>query len=558
MAGPDFLKWEPGVSADELNAHFRELVVGAGEEGCGFEAPLEAWYRFLVDPEPATGITRVPCPGEVGGTNCIEPQGVDETILSQRAAFLRPDSLLAIVQLTDEDDCSLNQSGMGHWAVSENILGAEGIPVASSECATNPNSECCHSCVYERPSQCQGDGGCAGVPRAPTPTRHHCWDHKRRFGAEYTYPTTRYSDALTKKTLKNHAGEEFENPLLAHRDRSFVFLSGIVGVPWQDLAVDIASPDLGYMTASELTAVGRWQWMLGVPEGQPEGSAPIPPTDPFMIQSVEIRHGRHPLTGDDPSQPNSINGQDRESGTLQNACMFPRLEERDCSQVPASLYCECTNADAEENPACRGTVQTHATAQPSTRLLQVLKEFSDEQVPEAKDNAIAASICAMQLDDPDSSSYGYTPAILALIERLKSKLKGACLSRELDVAEDGTVPCRVVQAIPRGDAAGCPCEEVPNSERSIYSHQVADLCDGPSCEDGYCYCDLPQLNSPGNECQTVIAEDAVTEIGWCYLDGGETTKDVLNSLGCEGVNPHSLRVVGAKEQGTLSFLSCVY
>jgi hypothetical protein len=29
------------------------MVVGAGQIGCGYEAQLESWYRFLVDPTPA-------------------------------------------------------------------------------------------------------------------------------------------------------------------------------------------------------------------------------------------------------------------------------------------------------------------------------------------------------------------------------------------------------------------------------------------------------------------------------------------------------------------------
>ena len=32
--------------------NFKNQVVAASEHGCGYEASLEAWYRFLVDPEP--------------------------------------------------------------------------------------------------------------------------------------------------------------------------------------------------------------------------------------------------------------------------------------------------------------------------------------------------------------------------------------------------------------------------------------------------------------------------------------------------------------------------
>jgi hypothetical protein len=60
--------------------------VGAG--GCGFEHPLEAVYKALHDcmPDP-----------DGSYSTCTIPQNVD---------FLRPDSILAVLFLTDEDDCS--------------------------------------------------------------------------------------------------------------------------------------------------------------------------------------------------------------------------------------------------------------------------------------------------------------------------------------------------------------------------------------------------------------------------------------------------------------------
>jgi len=53
--GENFLSWNGGstTEATQLARLFETLVMGAGEHGCGFEAPLEAWYRFLVDPSPA-------------------------------------------------------------------------------------------------------------------------------------------------------------------------------------------------------------------------------------------------------------------------------------------------------------------------------------------------------------------------------------------------------------------------------------------------------------------------------------------------------------------------
>jgi hypothetical protein len=41
---------------------------------------------------------------------------VDEVLLARRAAFLRPDSLVAIVMLTDENDCSMVPGGLTGWS----------------------------------------------------------------------------------------------------------------------------------------------------------------------------------------------------------------------------------------------------------------------------------------------------------------------------------------------------------------------------------------------------------------------------------------------------------
>jgi hypothetical protein len=44
------------------------------------------------------------------GMNTVA-RGLDTTILAQRTAFLRPDSLVAVIMLADENDCSVMDSG---------------------------------------------------------------------------------------------------------------------------------------------------------------------------------------------------------------------------------------------------------------------------------------------------------------------------------------------------------------------------------------------------------------------------------------------------------------
>src|SRR5262249_26079964 len=57
-----FLAWDPGGTrnvppGDETQpttfaTDLQATITAAGDQGCGLPATLEAWYRFLVDPEP--------------------------------------------------------------------------------------------------------------------------------------------------------------------------------------------------------------------------------------------------------------------------------------------------------------------------------------------------------------------------------------------------------------------------------------------------------------------------------------------------------------------------
>src|ERR1019366_5232418 len=88
------------ASTTALVGDFQGLVTGVGEQGCGIEAQLESWYRFLVQPDPFQSVS--------AANNVATFNGVDATLLKQRHDFLRPDSLLAIIDLTDEDDSSVD------------------------------------------------------------------------------------------------------------------------------------------------------------------------------------------------------------------------------------------------------------------------------------------------------------------------------------------------------------------------------------------------------------------------------------------------------------------
>jgi hypothetical protein len=57
-----------------LTTQLQATVIAAGEHGCGFEAPLEAMYRFLIDPAPPVSVQKV--------NNASTPTGMNQELLA--------------------------------------------------------------------------------------------------------------------------------------------------------------------------------------------------------------------------------------------------------------------------------------------------------------------------------------------------------------------------------------------------------------------------------------------------------------------------------------------
>jgi hypothetical protein len=461
-----FLSWAPGTDAGSFNDRFDQMVAAAGEVGCGFEQQLESWYRFLVDPFPYRSLVRVPCPGTASATpNCVQQETdadnritLDEDLLQQRAAFLRPDSMLAVVMLTDENDCSL-QVGSQTWIIA---VTDDARPMfrGSSACADNPNAECCFNCQLGPPPGCSADPICNAdptnevlqnrLPASQDGDNLRCFDQKRRFGVDFLYPTQRYVNALREPALCWNAldlsveGCSSENvvpsPLYARgRPRDRVVLAGLIGVPWQALASSVNASgaplpegQLRFQSARELTDNDTWSVILGQ-SGQPwvpasasgpevPGVAPVPPTLPQMIEATEPRpnvavgndlNGREYATADAATLgPND----------LEYACIFRLPNPRDCAALdPAVDDCDCY-AGSTDRPLCEdvpgtsaaGTVQYWGKAYPGLRHLEVLRGLGE--------NGVVASICPRNLEDDGASDFGYRPAVAALIERLRDQL----------------------------------------------------------------------------------------------------------------------------------------
>lgn len=519
--GTGFLVWHPADPKDapgtpvednlqQLGEHFRQHVVAAGESGCGFEAPLEAWYRFLVDPAPPREL--------ILNENQATSTGPDTEVLAQRAAFLRSDSLVGIVVLTDENDCSAMEGGDFYanaklgWMISEyqrSLIRGDAsqgeantrFATATPACEVNANDPCCFSCfLSEAPAACTDPNAIAacsnpGWPRLSEETDHangRCAQNQKRFGLDLLYPVERYIDGLSSaKIINSQTGDSVKNPLLwgvdgtRARRENLIYFAGITGVPWQDLADEASLNDektLSYLSAIELGKASvslpdssefftRWDLVLGKPgrsalstscqeESSSEcGLAPIAPLDPFMIESFAPRSGTHPLTGESITRApahNSINGHEQKQ--LENPMNGEVINEDlqySCTfpleRYGATKECDpldlgCDCADA---PLRERSLCEAEPGESGSTTQHFGKAYPATRILEVLKGFGRNSIPASicpKVHDESEDAFGYNPAVAAIIERLAASLIGQCLPRQLTTGEDGLVECLVVEA----------------------------------------------------------------------------------------------------------------
>ena len=434
-----FLAWDPQgkldppgqANAGTMETNLKALVLGAGQLGCGFEATLEAWYRFLIQPDPFESL-------QLENSNAVLV-GTDSALLEQRQAFLRDDSLLMVMMVSDENDCSIRDGGQYYFAAQvfePNTTQPYHLPKPRAACATDPNDPCCRSC-----GQAPGDGcstaqdDCAGsLEQLDDDINLRCWDQKRRFGIDFLYPIDRYVDGLSEDVVPDREGNLVANPLYqGGRDPRLVIMGAMTGVPWQDIArrdgggqpslsagLNAQGNAVGsFQSAAELKANGTWDVILGDPTAYHTDPGALP-TDPLMIESVDPRSGVNPVTGEALAPPgsdtnaNSINGHEYsipQRNDLQYACVFKLISTRDCSS-PAEFACDCDPGN--DNPLCQneagvfGTTQYRAKAYPAVRQLRLLKG--------TKTPSFLGSICPAQLSNPSTGDFGYGPTVRSLLE----------------------------------------------------------------------------------------------------------------------------------------------
>jgi hypothetical protein len=561
----------------------REMVIGTGQIGCGYEAQHESWYRFLVDPEPYKEITIQDGKAVGTGTDEVIVGDATQMLLGQRKDFLRPSSLVAVIMLTDENDCSIKESGTSFLAAQQrdpkDTKKIYRLPRPRTECSTiGPNDPCCKSCGSPV-GDCAADPTC-GPPltAAEDDLNLRCFDQKRRFGFDFLYPIDRYTNALTQAKVPKRDGTLVDNPLFIDlnpddedsniRNRGLVFIAGIVGVPWQLIARQDAAgtPDLvnglnfekepigGFKTFEELSiadpaGLSTWDKILGDPVNF------VPPTDPHMVESIKVRD---PLstTAADP-----YNGHEytiANNGDLQYACIFDLPEKRDCST--GLLSCDCDTMAAPDNPLCdpaKKTDQIKAKSYPGLRELALLKSVGPQ--------GIVASVCPAQLTNTDAADYGYRPAIGAIIDRLKAALKGKCLPRELAPDANGQVQCLIIEA--RATGGACECDPAKARGPIQPAHEAAvkaAKADKQANTAWDCFCEIaqtgadPDLSSKEelDACQQDASpapvikggpQDGQPANGWCYVDAVSTppTGNPAIVKDCPANEKRLVRFVGA-------------
>jgi hypothetical protein len=523
-----FFAWDESTELEVAGKELSDLILAAGEQGCGYEAPLEAWLRFLVDPAPHTGVNLAPCavnPDATCATPELDEAGalvVDHELLQQRAAFLRPTSAVAILMLSDENDCSFDPFGNA-WAVSNwtHVSGAPRYaPRATAACQDGANDACCAPCASanvntgcptelnakgDRVAQGCGEGMWHDDP-LEDPPELRCFDQKRRFGMNALFPIERYVNALSADSIcpeRNDLdalgcpAEPVPNPLLAapvepapgdstsRRPSEFVSLVGIVGAPWQDLSAELEGPVRYYVDAWQEPGAAKERWSLLIPSA--DGGAPI---DPLMREQVAPRSGKHPLTGEPLAPPdagvlaNSINGHEHQlplQNKLQYACINPLPEPMAC---PASVTggaegqvenigdagasapsCECALGEepGQRDPVCQAADSSYGRVQHWAGAHPGTRQL--QVLSRLPERALPASICPRDLAGPDR---GFAPVLRALSEHYSrydrnDLMRPSCLSRALPRDASGGASCALLELVPEayGRNVAATCEALP-------------------------------------------------------------------------------------------------
>ncbi len=528
-----------------------------GEDGCGFEAPLEAMYRFLVDPEPPLRVTS----RSEGSTFTTFAEGIDEELLAQRAAFLHPYSRIAIVILTDEDDCSVKDSGDA-WRVGS----PSGMTRGASACETDPQSACCRPCDSHEVTP---PANCLSISQDPVcsseanwsdwqdPLNLRCWDQRRRFGEDWLFPVQRYVDALTSSTIVSRSGTLVDNPLFKNgRTPDMISVLTLAGVPWQLITTPESQADdevMSFLDPQALAATGAWARILGDPE------TGRPPEDAHLLESPEPRPGLA-LPGD-PLDP--VHGHETVTDMpveLQNSCIFELPQPKQCDSDSDS-DCSCPDDPDVKSPLCRqpdggyGTLQRFAKGKPPPRLLEFVRSLGSA--------GYLGSICPRQLDRPEVPGFGYSDALENFhLGTYGSDWDLSCFYPSLPLRSDGTLKCQLLEfhdaivdceALGRRRPSG-PYAEAFLTERGWTDRRATTVCEIPAFEGD------PRVPGSASYACSHDAQPNLAEAGYCYIDADRGVGDPSLVDACTTGHRRRVRLIPRSTPlaGTTVDLICDY
>jgi hypothetical protein len=621
-----------------LETDFKSLVQGVQQHGCGLEAQLESWYRFLVQPDPYDSIQL-----DTNNPPRASLQGVDATLLKMRHDFLRPDSLVAIIQLTDEEDSwsdPLWLGGYGWTARTQSFPGGPGTgagPRGTTECdqledvnnptTWGPNNPDCTSCAFpgsNKPvagspiGQDPNCNACApGATTCPvkgwyTPAaasvpitaadglnvRYGNQYMRTRYGFDNQHDIQRYVDGLRSSTVPDRDNEAHQpnpysttkrnctNPLFAQDlpDGSDTSPGALC-----QLKAGSRTPDLvfyaligGVSNSLVEDTNGKFKIDLSPDDwtkivGKDPAHYILDGIDSHMLESTAPRQGlQAPGTtynlGTDPETGREWNTLTSSAAIdLQYACTFNLPQPKDCTAANNQGACDCAPGSAaitaaDGPPLCSTstrTTQIKGKAYPTIRELRVAKGLGAQ--------AVVASLCAKDVTSaPTAPTFGYNPAMQAIVNRLKNALSGQCLPEKLNPAADGSVPCLILVIYPgqTDQTAGCtdqgmcnpanpvPCLCTAGDTNCIATYQgvlkryqdnfQASLGDGGASQPTPVACVFKQL-LPGTDFQGATCEGS-QNVGWCYVQGS------ANTGGC----PQAIKFGGAgPPAGTTISLECI-
>jgi hypothetical protein len=545
-----FLDWFPSASGAQssgpppvtqgatLVSDFQGLVRGTGELGCGIEAQLESWYRFLVQPDPYAKVV-VDHNGQTARFD-----GYDATVLRQRHDFLRPDSLLAIIDVSDENDSAVDvRAYPGTNVAGYHMMESDTGPYrATSACATNPADPACTSCDAQgaandpacAPNARYDSGGTAAGEAPGTANIRHV-RMKQNFGIDSQYPIDRYVQGLTSAMVPDRNGEypsgaqtyqgmaNCSNPIFSKDlpdgsnldpaalcnlkpgprspSTGLVFYAHIGGVPHELLQVDPSNPD---SPQKDTLSADDWAKILGKDPRHYDSTG----IDPRMYETYKVRPFPSPVF---------------DYWDLAFACTFPLAAPRDCKMVRNQAGCDCAfekplpGHDWELCDPNDPTQQIAAKAYPTVRELWLAQLLGKQ--------GIVSSLCPIHPqptngDVPPDPLYGYRPAMNAIINQLKVPLAAPCIPHALQPDTQGAVPCLVLASLPAGETTCDPAK----GESDVDPHVVADASQslqgqfGPGAFDPsqHTICQVHELT--GGDLANGTCKSS-SQPGWCYVTG---------------------------------------